>query len=112
VETADLTQQSMNLKESHETGAIDSINKAARMSGEASLLLDAVDSKLDSEFKPVLDRLKQKLDVSKEKLQKSDAIFNEYFGNVLNNLTLSSNGIFALNQAVNLTASIGLFAFL
>lgn len=99
-ETESLTQQAMDLKESHETGAIDSINKASRQSSEAQYQLDSVDSKLNSEFRPILNKLKQKIDVSKEKLQKTDDLLKTYFGNIMNNLTVSENGIFGLNEAV------------
>lgn len=100
LETDELTKTAMDLKESHEQGAIDSINKANKISHEASQLLDTVDSKLNTEFKPILDKLQQKLDSSKDKLEKSDAELDEYFESILANLTMSSSGIFGLNQAV------------
>lgn len=98
--TETLTQEAMDLKESHEMGAIDSINRASRQSSEAQYQLDAVNGRLNGELQPVLNRLKQKLEVTKEKLQKSDNMLKEYFGNILGNLSVTENSIYGLNQAV------------
>lgn len=62
--------------------------------------MESVESKLDSELKPVLNTLKQKLDLSKENFEQSDKILKDYFNSVMQNLTDSMNGVFNLNEAV------------
>lgn len=99
-DTEDLTQQAMDLKESHENGAIDSINRASKMSNEASTLMDSVEAKVNSELKPLINSLKQKLELSKESFEKSDKQLEEFFDGIHKNLSNSLNGIFNLNQAV------------
>lgn len=98
--TDDLTQRAMDLKESHESGAIDSINRASKVSEEASVLIDSVESKLNAELKPVLSALKQKLDSSKESFDKSDKELKDYYKSVMTNLTNAMNDVSFLNEAV------------
>lgn len=90
----------MNLKESHELGAIDSINQASRQSSDAQYQLDTAATRLDSEFKPILDKLKQKLEMSKEKLRKSDELLSKHFNTIVGNVSLTESSIFDLNRAV------------
>lgn len=98
--TDELTQEAMDLKESHETGAIDSINRASRQSSDAQYQLDQIDTRLNAELRPVLQKMKQKLELSREKLSKSDEMLKGYFGDIVGNLSVTENAIFGLNKAV------------
>jgi cell division septum initiation protein DivIVA len=114
-ETENLTQQAMNLKESFKTGAIDSINKAATVSDEASLLLESLESKIDTELKPILKALEQKIESSKENFELSDNALKNYYSSVMSNLTKAMSDISFLNGEVssfllyiNLNKNVGL----
>ncbi|CAF0857038.1 unnamed protein product [Brachionus calyciflorus] len=98
--TEDHFQQVMNLKESNEIGAEDSINKASIKSQEAANLMINLDKSLDNDLKPALDSLRQKIENSKENFEKSDSLLKDYLESVENNLTDALSGVFGLNQAV------------
>lgn len=100
-ETEKLTQQAMNLKESFKTGAIDSINKAASVSDEASLLIESLESKIDAELKPILKALEQKIETSKENFELTDNALKNYYSSVMTNLTKAMSDISFLNGEVS-----------
>jgi hypothetical protein len=92
----------MRLKESHENGAIDNINKAFKTSEEAAYLLNSVDGRFASELKPAVTALQSHIDSSREVFERSDQILREYLSGVMSNLSKSMDGVFDLNQAVTL----------
>ncbi len=98
--TDNLTRQATDLKESHQSGAIDSIKKASRLSDDASRSLESTNLKVESELKPAIELLEFKISMSKENFDKSDKLLKEYLNGVLQNLTDSMQGIHGLNEAV------------
>lgn len=91
----------MILKESHESGAIESINKAYKQSEDAANNLAAYESKLNAELSPVLKRLQDKIDVSKDNFEESDKMIKGYLDEVLKSLSNSMQNIHGLNEAVS-----------
>ena len=91
----------MTLKESFKTGAIDSINKAASVSDEASLLIESLESKIDAELKPILKALEQKIETSKENFELTDNALKNYYSSVMTNLTKAMSDISFLNGEVS-----------
>ena len=83
---------------------MDSINKAARISNEASSIIDSLDSKIDVELKPILSALQQRIEASKEKFELSDNALKNYYSSVMANLTKAMNDMSYLNGEVNQTA--------
>ncbi len=99
-ETDDLTDQAMNLKESHINGAIDSIDKAGHLSDEAAGVVFSAESKLTAELKPILESLKNKIKSSESYFAESELNLKDYYKYIFNNLTESMDGVFGLNKAV------------
>ncbi len=96
-----LTERAMKLKESHENGAIDSINRAFKTSEDAANIFGAADGRFVTELRPAVAALQLHIDNSKSMFEKSDRLLKEYLDGVLGNLTSSMEGVFGLNQAVS-----------
>lgn len=99
-ETESLTQQAISLKESFKTGAMDSINKAAVLSDEASLIYNSLGSKIDADLKPILSALQQKIEASKENFKLSDQALKNYYSSIETNLTKAMNDIAFLDGEI------------
>ena len=95
-----LTKEALELKEAHESGAIDSINRAHRVSDEAAQALSAVEAKLNAELQPALRVLQQRIDASRDNFDRSDQLLKEYLKGVMANLTSSMQSVHGLNEAV------------
>ena len=91
----------MNLKESHLSGAIDSIEKAGHLSDEAEKIVFSSENSLNVEFKPILESLKNKIKSSEAHFAETENNLKDYFNNIINNLTDSMSGVFSLNKAVS-----------
>lgn len=95
-----LNAQIMELRESHQVGAIESIQKAAHVSDDASLLVDSVIKRIPSEFKPLFDALQQKINDSRETFENSNKRLDEYFQLIEANLSVVFESVSSLNGAV------------
>jgi hypothetical protein len=101
LEANELTDEAMNLKESHFNGAIDSIEKAGHLSDEAEKIVFSSENSLNAEFKPILESLKNKIKSSEAHFFETEANLKDYYNNIINNLTDSMGGVFNLNKAVS-----------
>jgi hypothetical protein len=95
-----LKEEAMDLKESHELGAIDSIKKADAISKEAVRQVGSVETKLNTELKPILNNLKMKIEESSKSFEKSDQLIQEFYAKINGPLENTMKGVFGLNQAV------------
>lgn len=93
-------EEALKLKESNEVGALDSLNKALLMTDKAMDSIKNTELKLDTELKPILDSLKEKLENSKENFERSDTMLKNYLTSVASNLSDAMNSVAELNQAV------------
>jgi hypothetical protein len=98
----DLNNKIMELKESNQDGAVDSITQSSQTSSEASRIIYSVASKVDQELKPLVDALKLRIDGSKENFENSDKQLKEYFEIIQSNLSSIQSNIGKLNGAVNI----------
>jgi ABC-type transporter Mla subunit MlaD len=99
-EASQLTDRAMRLKESHESGAIDSINRAYKNSEDAANALIVAENRAMSELRPAVAALEQRLQASQADFEKSDKLLSAYLDGVAGNLSASMQGVFGLNQAV------------
>jgi len=111
-QTQELREEAMDLKESHELGAIDSIKKADAISKEAAKEVESVESKLNTELKPILNNLKMKIDESSMSFEKSDKVIQEFYDSINGPLGNAMKSVFGLNQAVKSLAQLHFYFFL
>lgn len=93
-------EEAIKLKESNENGALDSLNKALLMTEKTVDSIKNTELKLDTELKPVLDLLKERLQNSKENFENSDSLLRNYLNSVGSNLSDAMNAVATMNQAV------------
>jgi hypothetical protein len=100
-QTEILHNQAMELKESHESGAIDSINKALKVSEDASFSITIAENKLNSQLKDLIGSLKNRLEAYKKNSDSSDANLATYYNSILQNMSTALNGVYDLGSTVN-----------
>lgn len=100
IDITELNRQIMELRESQQVGAIESIQKAAHDSDEASKIVESVEIRIEAELKPLVTTLKQKLNESMETFENADKRLNEYFIRIQANLSSVFESVSSLNGAV------------
>ena len=93
-------EEALKLKESNEIGALDSLNKALLMTDKTVDSIKNTELKLDTELKPTLDLLRERLQNSKENFENSDNLLRNYLDNVASNLSDAMNAVANMNQVV------------
>ena len=95
-----LGQQAMELKESRQDGAYNSINQSYETTQNASNALESAMSKVESELKPLLDSLKNKLKESEEDFEELNQRLEEFFKKSSNEFSEYSTLLSQINEKV------------
>lgn len=95
-----LRQRTIELIESNKDGATNSIEKAASTSDQASNTLEQASAVYESELKPLIQRLQEKLDGYKENFEEKKSQLGDYYAHLSQNLTSALGSVSGLNLAV------------
>lgn len=95
-----LRQRTIELIESNKEGATNSIEKAGSMSDQASNTMEQASSVYESELKPLIKRLEEKLNGYQENFEEKKSQLGDYYTHLSQNLTSALGGVSGLNLAV------------
>jgi ABC-type transporter Mla subunit MlaD len=95
-----LRQRTIELIESNKEGATNSIQRAGITSDQASDTLERATETYDSELKPLVEKLQEKLDGYKQNFEQKKTQLGEYYAHLSQNLTSALGGVSGLNLAV------------